>query len=172
MKAHLILDCSSTQSGVHFGETATTVVGQTAVKMVLAWAAGVRVRVYSLDITQAFLSAPVDLEDFYTELLEFTAEMHANPALYGVGRSSPHVGQLHKSLYGLKDSPRNFQRYFQGVLMNVGVTVLSCDRNVFKWAREGEELRGCVHVNDVLFAGGTRNRGEFTSRIRAVIDIV
>ena len=46
VKARLILDGSSTQPGVHFGETATTMVGQTAVNMVVASAAGDRVRLY------------------------------------------------------------------------------------------------------------------------------
>lgn len=55
--------------------------------------------------------------------------------------------------------------------MTVGVTVLSCDRNVFKWTWEDEELRGCVHVDDVLFAGGARVRGEFLRRVSTHIDI-
>ena len=171
VKARFVLDGSATEEGVHYGETATSMVCQVAVKMVVAWAAGDHLQLYSLDVTQAFLNAPAGRDDLYIELPEHTAEMRANPALYGVGRCSAYVGHLHKSLYGLKDAPRNFQRYFQGILMTVGVTVLSCDRNVFKWTWEDEELRGCVHVDDVLFAGGARVRGEFLRRVSTHIDI-
>ena len=45
------------------------------------------------------------------------------------------------------------------------------DRNVFKSQWKGQTLHGCIHVDDVLFAGGAEIRAEFMRRVRAKNDV-
>ena len=49
-------------NGVHYDETATSMVSQTAIKMLVAYAAGEGQKLWSADFTQAFLYAPMDRE--------------------------------------------------------------------------------------------------------------
>ena len=53
----------------------------------------------------------------------------------------------------------------------VHAVYVSDGRKVFKWQWKGQTLLGCIHVDDVLFAGGAEIRAEFMRRVRAKHDV-
>lgn len=154
-KARLVALGNQTKGdGVHYDETATSMVSQTAVKMVVALAAGRRQKLRSVDFTQAFLNTPAPRK-LYIQLPELPKEC-------GLPTGGGMVGELQKCLYGLRDAPRNWQKFLRNFLMKaVRARVMATERNVFKWKWGGEELLGCVHVDDILYFGGDKICAEF-----------
>jgi len=71
---------------------------------------------------------------------------------FGAGKHSGKVGRLKKALYGLRDSPRLWQRFLLKFLVeDIGARALVSDRNVIKWSWCGMTLLMVIHVDDVLF---------------------
>ena len=170
-KARFVAEGNRTMGdGVHFDATTTSFASTVAVKMVTAFAAGEGFELYSFDVIQAFLNVPAVNPNLYIELPELPYEMEGGE--YGTGRGKGMVGHLQKQLYGLRDSPRLWSRHLiKSLEKDVGVTVLTSDRNVFKFQWKGQSLLGCIHVDDVLFAGGAEIRAEFMLRVRAKLDV-
>ena len=151
--------------GVHYDATATSMAAQVALKVVVAFAAGEKLKVFGIDYAQAFLRAKCENPNLYVMLPELPPEMKGG--VWGSGRGSGKVGHLKKSLYGLCDSPRNWQRHLlEHLTTDVGVTVLASDRNCFKFSWRGMTLIGGIHVDDVIYAGAPAIRAEFLRRIK------
>jgi hypothetical protein len=143
---------------------------QTAIKMVVSFAAGLRQELFALDFSQAFINAPCGKTDLYIDLPVLPEEMRTGE--FGSGKSSKSggkVGHLKKALYGLRDSPRLWQRFLLKFLAeDVGARVLVSDRNVLKWAWRGMTLLMVVHVDDVLFTPSAPEiHAEFLRLVRA-----
>jgi hypothetical protein len=147
---------------------------QTAVKMVVALAAGCCYDLFSIDFEQAFLNSDVGVPGILIELPDFPDELKNLGIGHHKGERAPCggrlVGRLNKALYGLRDAPRCWQKKLQETLSSpsVGVRFLVADRNVFKFEWEGDVLFGCCHVDDLLFApSSTRIKAEFIRRVHA-----
>jgi len=151
--------------GVHYDATATSMASQVPVKLVTAFAAGDGYELFGFDFEQAFLRAKVENPNLYVMLPELPPEMQGGE--WGSGRGSNMVGHVQKSLYGLCDSPRNWQRHLlKSLTTEVGATILASDRNCFKFTWRGMTMIGAVHVDDVLYAGAQAIRDEFLRRIK------
>ena len=164
-------------NGIHFNAVATSMASATAVKMTVSFAAGWRQLLYSIDFKQAFLQAYVENPNLLIDLPELPEEMQTGE--FGSGKYKPggghsgKVGRLKKALYGLRDSPRLWQRFLIKFLTEeVGAQVMVSDRNVFKWKWQGQTLLATVHVDDVLFTpSGKEIHAEFLRRIRLRFEI-
>jgi histone deacetylase 1/2 len=146
----------------------------TAIKMIVAFAAGLGIKLYAVDFEQAFLNAPVDVPDLYIQLPDLPYELQGGECgptrgtLSSDGRRL--VGRLNKAMYGLKDAPRAWARHLHSVLSSdkVGVRFTTTDRNVFRFDWKGEVLLGCIHVDDILFAPASATiKTEFLRRVRS-----
>ena len=132
--------------------------------MLVAYAAGEGQKLWSVDFTQAFLYAPMDRE-LYIQLPKLPPEIAA-----GWGRGV--VGKLNKALYGLCDAPRRWQRHLLSFLKDtLKADVFVTDRNMFRWKWRGQELLGCIHVDDILFTGPEDARKEFLRILRLSFDV-
>ena len=124
-------------------------------------------------ILGAFLQAPVENPDLLIELPILPEEMMTGE--FGTGKFDKDgnrtnmVGRLNKALYGLRDSPRLWQRFLLKFLAGtVGARVLVSDRNVVKWRWRGMTLLMALHVDDVLFTpSASEIHAEFLRLIRA-----
>ena len=145
----------------------------TAIKMVVAFAAGLGIEVFAIDFEQALLNAPVGIPDLYIQLPDLPFELRDKDCGPTRGTRSadgrPMVGRLNKSVYGLRDSPRAWNQFLTSKLASssVGVSFTLADRNVFRFDWNGEILLGCIHVDDILFAPSSPSiRQEFLRRVR------
>jgi hypothetical protein len=156
--------------GVHYDEVTTSMVSQTALKMIVSFTAGNNDQLFSLDFTQAFLNAPIGHPNLYLQLPELPPQLRNGD--FGHGRGSGYVGHLKRAVYGLCDAPRLWQRHLLMFLKTVvGVEINPQERNVFRWSFGGQYLIGCIHVDDILFSGGPAIRAEFIRRIRDKFEI-
>jgi hypothetical protein len=55
--------------GAHFGAVSTSMPTDTAIKLVVSFAAGLNQGLFAIEFTRAFLNAPVGNPDLYVELL-------------------------------------------------------------------------------------------------------
>ena len=91
---------------------------------------------HAADCTQAFINADSGRPDLHIELPILPNEMLTGE--FGAGKFSGKVGRLKKALYGLRDSPRLWQKFLLKFLVeNIGARPLVSDRNVLKWSWRG-----------------------------------
>jgi Reverse transcriptase (RNA-dependent DNA polymerase) len=107
--------------GVDYFDTFAPVVSWTTVRLLLILSAILNLNTRQVDYTAAFVHAPIDRDPNYDSL---SPEQQARQGVYvdmpqGFSRKGK-VLRLKKSLYGLKQSPRNFFQHLKSKLESVG----------------------------------------------------
>lgn len=141
-KARFVVQGFSQTEGIDYFETFAPVVSLTTVRMVLAMAAVQGWNVYQMDVETAFLNSLVS-EDVY---------VRQAPGFVVHGKEQ-HVYKLRKSLYGLKQSPRNWNNCFTTVILGLGLTQSENDKCLFYWMADGKIVLLCVYVDDIILTG-------------------
>ena len=119
-------------------------------------------KLHSIDITQAYIVAswPDNHPDIYMEL----------PSLNREKAKNQFVAKMDRMLYGLPDSGRNFERYFDRFLReSCGAVPMVADRSVYKiHTKSGDVVYCAVFVDDAVFWGTSDGAvAAFRSAIRA-----
>ena len=120
--------------GVDFFETWAPVVNWNTVRLMLILSQVLGLATQQVDYTTAFLHAPIE-DEVYVEM----------PQGY---RQNGKVLRLKKSLYGLKQSPKNFFNYLKGNLEAVGFQAMT---DVDPCLFISEKCICLVYVDDTLF---------------------
>ncbi|CAI7930314.1 unnamed protein product, partial [Closterium sp. NIES-54] len=114
----------------------------TSLRILLAVAASRRLSLRQIDVTNAFLYAPVDVNIF----VELPHGFVDDPSL---------VCQLLKSLYGIKQAPRLWQQYLHARLKRIGFDQLPHDQGMYRLTRDNDYVLLIVYVDDLLYIGST-----------------
>jgi hypothetical protein len=93
-KARLVVQVFSQVEDLDFGETFAPVARLEAVKILLAFAASKRFKLYQMDVKSSFLNGVIQEEVFVRQPLDFENLKYPN-----------RVYKLSKTLYGLKQVP-------------------------------------------------------------------
>ena len=112
--------------GVDFFETFSPVVNWTTVRLLLIMSVVLRLATSQADYTAAFVQSPIDKDPNWDNMTE---EERAQSGVYvemprGF-RVPGKVLRLKRSLYGLRQSPRNFFQYLKGNLEQAGFTAMT-----------------------------------------------
>ena len=120
--------------GVDFTETYSPVVQWSTIRVMEVLSLILDLKTAQADVTAAFLHAPLDEgENVYVQMPR--------------GFSKPgHVLKLRRSLYGLRQSPRNFGRYMKSKLESIGIMQSELDECLFV----GRKVVLVTWVDDVL----------------------
>jgi hypothetical protein len=122
--------------GVDFFETWAPMVERTAVRTMLILAAKLDLVSVQTDITAAFVNANLGYDEhIYVHLVA------------GFQCDGNYVYNLNRSVYGFKQSPRNFFRYLSEQLVAQGLVPSKLDPCLFI----GKSVIAVVYVDDVLF---------------------
>ncbi|CAI7786372.1 unnamed protein product [Closterium sp. NIES-54] len=105
---------------------------------------GKKKKLRQIDIANAFLYAPVDVE-IYVELP------------HGSHEEPNQVCQLQKSLYGIKQAPRLWQRYLHTRLTRIGFQQLPHDQGMYRLTKGDDYILLIDYVDDLLYIGSTDN---------------
>jgi hypothetical protein len=137
-------------AGVDFFETFAPVVNWTTVRLLMIIASILDLKLAQVDYTAAFVHAPIDRDPNWDNL---TPEEQRRSGVYvemprGYGKPGQ-VYKLKKSLYGLKQSPRNFFNYSAAQLEAVG---LKSQTDVDPCLFIGDGILCVVYVDDCYFA--------------------
>lgn len=139
-KARLVIKGFQQRKGVDFSEVFSPVVSKSALRMLLTIAAIDDLEIEQLDIKTAFLNAELN-EEIYMAVPE------------GVAGTPGKVLRLKRCLYGLKQSPRMWNKLLTTTLTeDLGCECVSVDQSVLTCKRGISTCYVCVYVDDILLA--------------------
>jgi hypothetical protein len=133
IKARLVAKGFRQRPGENYFQTFSPVVDRTSVHTIINIAAIKGLPLYSLDISQAFLQAPID-EDVF---IRYNGEIY----------------QLKKALYGTKQASRMWNKEITKALISYGMQQSRTDPCVFvKFEKSQPQVFVCVSTDDLLVA--------------------
>ncbi|KAJ9538691.1 hypothetical protein OSB04_031424 [Centaurea solstitialis] len=145
-KARLVAKGFTQQEGVDYLETYSPVAKPATIKTMLALAAIQDWRLVQLDVNNAFLHGDLD-EEVYMKI----------PQGLSIKGASDLVCKLHKSIYGLKQSSRQWYAKFSNFLMNIGFIQSKADYSLFYKGSGSTYVAVLVYVDDIILAGPSQN---------------
>ncbi|CAL1406718.1 unnamed protein product [Linum trigynum] len=142
-KARLVVKGFSQRKGIDFDEIFSPVVKMTSIRTVLGLAARLNLEVEQMDVKTAFLHGDLE-EEIYME----------QPEGFKKEKKEDYVCRLRKSLYGLKQTPRQWYKKFESVMGEQGYMKTTSDHCVFvKKFPDGDFIILLLYVDDMLIAG-------------------
>ena len=155
-KARYVAKGYSQVHGVNYDETFSPTVNMSSVRLLMQLAVQYGMSIHQLDMKTAYLNAPIDHEIF--------VEQPEGYAIENEGIS--HVWKLQKSLYGLKQSGRNWHSHLKAFLTSIGFAQSKVDPCAFVKHDNGIDTVLLVWVDDILIA---TNDQETMSNIKSQI---
>jgi len=165
-KARVVAQGFSQRPGIDYHDTFAPVARLSSVRLLMALAVQLDLKVHQLDIITAYLNGKVE-EEIYMEspklLAEFLQEIiNRRGETSPVGRKARKMAQklrngdqvckLNKALYGLKQAGRQWYRTLDERLRELGMKPTAADPCVYVTKRGGETLLALVYVDDILIA--------------------
>ena len=141
-KARLVAKGYSQRKGIDYDEVFSPVVRHTSIRILLALVASMDMELEQLDVKTAFLHG--DLEEvIYME----------QPEGFRQPETEKLVCKLKKSLYGLKQSLRQWYKRFDSFMLRIGFTRCEYDCCVYtKRLDDGSFIYLLLYVDDMLIA--------------------
>ena len=147
LKACLVAKGYTQVYGSNYGNTFSPVAKIASVCLLLSMAAMCSWPIYQLDIKNVFLHGDLANEVYMEQLPGFVAQ----------GESGL-VCRLHRSLYGLKQSPRAWFDRFSSIVQEFGMLRSTANHSVFY---HHNSLRQCiylvVYVDDIVITGSNQD---------------
>jgi hypothetical protein len=141
-KARICVDGSNQRIGIDCIQYFAPVVQMTSLRVVAALAAEHGWHLHQLDIDNAFVQAPVDEEVYVAPPQGFQPDdIDGQRTVY----------RLRRSLYGLRQAPRNFNTALVDYLLQEGFTASATDPCVLV----SSDAMLLVYVDDILVTGTT-----------------
>lgn len=157
-KARLVARGFSQVAGLDYFEIFAPVVRMDSIRLLFALAAQSNLMFYQFDIATAFLNGIIE-EELYLKPPE------------GVEVPAGHTLKLNRSLYGLKQSPRCWNKRLKELVRGFNMEPTSADPCVFVRTR-GEALILALYVDDgLLFAKGRGVIDEFVNYLNKHVQI-
>jgi hypothetical protein len=141
-KSRLVAKGYSQKEGIDFHEIFSPVVKTVSIRIVLALVALLDLELEQLDVKTAFLHGDLD-EEIYME----------QPEGFVQNRNKKFVCRLKKSLYGLRQSPRQWYKKFDSFMVSQNYTRSEYDHCVyFKKLNNGIFIILVLYVDDMILA--------------------
>ena len=140
-KARFVAKGYSQRAGIDYGETFSPTANLTSVRVVMQKAAQENLVLHQMDVKTAYLHAPID-RDIYMDQPEGYEKVGENL-----------VCKLEKSLYGLKQSGRNWNEMLHKCLINDNFTQNPADHCVYtKESKQAGKVIIVIWVDDLIIA--------------------
>jgi hypothetical protein len=123
-------------------DTYSPVARMTTIHMLVALAACHDLLIHQMDVKTAFLNGELDEEIYMNQSDRFVTPGQENK-----------VCRLRKSLYGLKQPPKQWHEKFDRTLISGGFVVNEADTCVYYRFGEGTGVILCLYVDDTLIFG-------------------
>ena len=146
-KARLVAQGFRQKEGIDFTETYALVARMTTIRIILALGAIYDWELENMDVVTAFLQSEMQ-EEVYVRQPEGYEKFGPN--------GEPLVCKLHKSLYGLKQSPRNWNQVVDKWFKTYGLIPSKSDPCLYVKRKDGDILIVVLYVDDLIIAGNNR----------------
>lgn len=138
-KARLVARGFTQEYGTSYNETFSPVVKFTSIRTILAIAANDKMLLGQFDVKTAFLNGELDEVVYMKQPIGFSDNTNR-------------VCKLRKSLYGLKQASRCWNKKFRGVIERIGFMTCQTDQCVFIRRINNKVIIIALHVDDGLVA--------------------
>ena len=141
-KARLVAKGFRQKEGIDYFDTYAPVARITSIRVLLSLSSIYDLFVHQMDVKTAFLNGDLD-EEVYME----------QPEGFLLPGNEHKVCKLIKSLYGLKQSPKQWHEKFDSVILEYGFVHNSADKCVYSKFTEHFGVIICIYVDDMLIIG-------------------
>jgi len=146
-KARVVARGFSQREGVDYNEIFSPVVRHTSIRVLLAIVAHQDLELEQLDVKTAFLHGELEEEIYMSQ-----------PEGFQVPGKEDHVCRLKKSLYGLKQSPRQWYKRFDNFMQQLGYIRSPYDCCVYYNQLQGSSrIYLILYVDDMLIAAKNKS---------------
>lgn len=143
-KARVVAQGFSQNPGVDYSEVFAPTFRMASLRTIIALSAIKNYHIHSIDISSAFLNGDLE-EDIY---------MVQPPGFEQLGPD--YVCKLKKSLYGLKQSARQWNKKLHATLTELGYRRLESDRSVYIYSKDGVMVIIPVFIDDITLASNSQ----------------
>jgi hypothetical protein len=158
-KTRFVANGCSQREGIDYIETFSPVIRLASLRVIFSIAAAQDLELGGLDIDTTFLYAPIR-EDVYIK------------QLLGFDDGTPNVCHIRRCLYGLKQSPREFNELLRDLFVSKGWRQLMSDPCIYIFEANGVFAMIALYVDDIHVAcNNTAWRVAFTALFRWRFDI-
>ena len=140
-KARYVAKGYSQTYGIDYFETFSPTTHMESIRVLMQLAVDYNLLVHQMDVKSAYLHAPIDC-DIYVAQPKGYEVLHEN--------GKPMVFKLNKSLYGLKQSGRNWNNLLCSYLCDIGFTQSNVDPCIYTKSESGNLTIVLVWVDDLI----------------------
>ncbi|GJW59596.1 zinc finger, CCHC-type containing protein [Tanacetum coccineum] len=142
-KARLVIQGFRQKEGIDFYDTYAFVARISTIRLLLALTAIHDLVIHQIDVKTAFLNGNLNEEIYMKQPEGFVMPGHESK-----------VCKLNKSLYGLKQTPKQWHLKFDDVVLSNGFSLNQADKCVYsKFDSCGKGVIICLYVDDMLIFG-------------------
>ncbi|KAF3624710.1 hypothetical protein FXO37_31238 [Capsicum annuum] len=138
-KARLVVKSFKQKEGLDYFDTYSPVKRITSIRMLIALTAVYGLEIHQMDMKIAFLNKELE-EKIYME----------QPEGFVVPGKENKVCRLIKSLYGLKQVPKQWHGKFDQIMLANGFKINECDKCVYIKDTPNHQVIVCLYVDDML----------------------
>lgn len=147
-KARFVAKGFSQKHGIDYEETFSPTPNLTSIRVLMQKAAQENLILHTMDVIAAYLNAPIDCEIYMQQPEGYEIQSNDNVKL---------VYKLQKSLYGLKQSGRNWNKVLHDHLTNMHFVQNQTDHCVYTRENDSEKVFIVIWVDDVIIAASNEN---------------
>ena len=155
-KGRVVAKGFSQKPGIDYEETFSPTAKWAALRAILALGALEDMEIESVDISSAFLNGELD-KDITMNVFEGLRDMRPHLFKDGPKRDSDWVLELHTSLYGLKQSPRQWYKKLHSVMCELGFERVQCDNSIWVYKKDSTRIIVPVYVDDMTIVAKNKS---------------
>ncbi|KAL8145281.1 hypothetical protein AgCh_003468 [Apium graveolens] len=145
-EARLVAQVYNQPEGIDYDETYAPVARLEAIRILMAFAAHKKFKIYHMDVKSVFLNGYLKEEVYVKQPPGFIHEKYPN-----------YVYKLKKSVYGLRQSPRCWYERLSQFLVNNGFICGTLDPTLFIFHKRDNFLLVQVYVDDIVFGSSNES---------------